>query len=481
MRLLTVFLTFLLVLTACAGPKPALPAASAPAPTAVPAEATAAATGMPVLNSQAPAANSSFETSLLASEWKGNAEGILLFPFDPASGAALPGYPPISLGKSFFHTFSPNKRTLAAVTYPNDRAYDGSLLLIDLLAWKPKQFELNLDGWGRSMVFSPDGERLAIAHGDSSYKLTMIDVQKGVIIAQEQTEPVITHMKFTADGEALMLYGSMIDRTDQMSAGAPQVLLLDTADLSVRWSVELEDVHDGIFPKDETVTPANIHEPGQASYISPGVTFAPDRDVLYVVHADTEQLTAVDFGAQEVKTVEIQPTRSWFERLLALTAGVAHAKIGDGIVRQAAVSPDGQFLYAVGVNSATFKDKQGNWQMEQTPLGLEIIQTSDGSRLERFESEATELSLSPDGRFLYLRHWGKDAPWTEIFDTANRQFITHKKWIFAVPALRLNGEYLLVSTFSTGEFTHHMSVLEPRTLSVLTKWTDSEYVSWLSP
>lgn len=167
--------------------------------------------------------------------------------------------------------------------------------------------------------------------------------------------------------------------------------------------------------------------------------------------------------------------------MLALTANVAHAKIGDGIVRQTAVSPDGQFLYVVGMNSATFRDKQVDWQMEQTPLGLEIIQTSDGSRVERFESEATELSLSPDGRFLYLRKWGKEAPWTEIFDTANRKFVTRKEWIFAAPALRLNGEYLLVSTFSTGEFTHHMSGLEPGTLSVLTKWTDSEYVSWLSP
>ncbi len=98
-------------------------------------------------------------------------------------------------------------------------------------------------------------------------------------------------------------------------------------------------------------------------------SFAPDRDALYVVHADSEQLTTVDFESQTVKTVEIQPKLTWFERLLSMTAGIAHAKIGDGITRQAAVSPDGQFLYVVGVNNATFQDEQGNWQMEQTSAG----------------------------------------------------------------------------------------------------------------
>jgi DNA-binding beta-propeller fold protein YncE len=252
-------------------------------------------------------------------------------------------------------------------------------------------------------------------------------------------------------------------------------------DLSPRWSAELKGVRDGIFPIDESVTEANIHEPGQAFYISPGLAFAPERDTLYVVHADSEQLTTVDFESQKVETVDIRARLTWFERLLALSAGVAHAKIGDGIIRQAVVSPDGQFLYVVGVNNMTVVDQQGNWQMEQTPLGLEILQTSDGSRVSRFESNGTELSLSPDGRFLYLINWGKTTPSTEIFDTVTQQVVLRKDKISAMPTLLMNGEFLLTSAYSTSDTSHHMAILLPDGSSVLAEWTDDESVWWLTP
>jgi hypothetical protein len=304
-----------------------------------------------------------------------------------------------------------------------------------------------------------------------------------VITARSRIDSFISRLKFTESGEALMLYSLTTNRANSLTASAPKVLLLDAEDLTPRWSMEVGDVRDGIFPRDENVTQANYYEPGQAFFISPGLVFAPDRDVLYIVHADSEQLTTVDFENQNVKTVDIQPKLTWFERLLSMTAGVAHAKIGDGITRQAAISPDGQFLYVVGVNSSTSQDQHGNWQMEQTPMGLEIIQTLDGSRMERIETDTTELSLSPDSRLLYLRNWGSNQnniPWTEIFDTSTGQLVTRKNKVSGMPALLMNGEYLLVSTYSTAETSHHMSVLTPDGSRVLAEWTDSKYVWWLT-
>jgi hypothetical protein len=366
------------------------------------------------------------------------------------------------------------------VSFPNESTYNGSLFLIDLPSWKTQRFELELIGWASNMIFSPNGKQLAIAHGETSHKLTMVNVEKGVITAQSPTDSFVTHIKFTESGEALMLYSPASNTGNGLSASPPQILLLDAADLSPRWSVELEDVHDGIFPKDENVTLATLYEPGQALHISPGLTFAPNQDILYVVHADSEQLTTVNFTTQKINTVEIQTKLTWFERLLSLTAGVASAKIVDGTNKQAAISSDGQFLYVVGMDRVSFQDKQGNWQMEQTPLGLEIIQTDNGSRVERLETDATEMSLSPDGRFLYLRNWGPDAPWTEILDTSNLQLITHKAMLFAFPALLMNGEFLLTSTYSTSEFSHHMSLLGPDGSSVLAEWTDAKYIWWLT-
>jgi WD40 repeat protein len=346
MRLPTFSLIFILILTACAAPAtpqvPTSPSIKLQA-TAVPTEVTAEAT---------------FETSLLATEWKGHSEGILLYPLDPANGSALLGYEPIPLGGSYSYAFSPDRRTLAIVNFTNDSpsySANGSLILIDLAAWKTRQLQPELNGWVTAMVFSPDGTRLAITYGEYTNNLAIFDLQQGIITAREQTDSFVTRLKFTADGESLMLYTMNSQATgDGMSANPPQVLLLDAADLSPRWTAELVSVHDGVFPTDEKTTSANFHEPGRALYFSPGVAFAPNRDVLHVVHADSDQLTTVDFETQQVQTLEIHTELNWFERLLSLTAGVAHAKVGDGTSKQIAVSPDGQFLYVVGVHNESF-------------------------------------------------------------------------------------------------------------------------------
>jgi WD40 repeat protein len=475
MRLLTFLLTFLLILTACAAP-----AAPQITPSALlEMDVTARPTVYPT--------EATFETSLLVTEWKGHSEGILLYPLDPANGNALPGYEPIPLGGTYFHAFSPDRRTLAIVSFPNDSpsySANGSLILIDLAAWKTRQFETELNGWVTAMVFSPDGTRLALTYGDYNNNLAIFDLQQGIITAREQTDSFVTRLKFTASGEALMLY-TMSSQTaeDGMSASPRQVLLLDAADLSPRWTAELVGVRDGVYPTDEETTPANFYEPGRALYFSPGIAFAPDRDALHIVHANSDQLTTVDFETQQVKTLDIHTELSWFERLLSLTAGVAHAKIGDGTSKQIAVSPDGQFLYVVGVHNESFQDSLGNIQMSQTPLGLEIIRTSDGSRTAEIETRAGELSLSPDGLFLYLRYWADHytVPWTEVFDTSSSQVIARKAGLYASPAFRINGEHLLVSTYSLTENSHQMSISQPEDLSVLTEWSGASYIAWLMP
>ena len=467
MRLFIVFLTFLLILTACAAPAP---------PTMTPA-------GVSEPEADAPVLDGTFETSLLVSEWRGGSEGNVLFPLDPATGTALPENPEISLGHTFFYGFSPDRTTLAVASFPNESGYNGRLFLVDLPAWETHDLGLELSGWVSTMVFSPNGKELAIAHGETGYKLTVVNLEDRTITAQSPTYSYVSRLKFSQNGQALMLYRSTTNPADGWTAGPPEILLLNTADLTQLWSTELKEVHDGILPREEGVTVANFYEPGKAFYTSPGLVFAPDRDALYVVHADSEQLTTVDFESQTVETVEVQPKLIWLERFLSMTAGVAHAKIGDGITRQAAVSPDGQFLYVVGVNSVTSRVQNGNWQMEQTPLGLEILQTRDGSRVERIETDTTELSLSPDGRFLYLRNWGSNQdniPWTEIFDTANWQLVVRKNRVSAMPALLMNGGFLLVSTYSTAETSHHMTVMQPDGEGALAEWTDSEYIWWLT-
>ena len=191
-----------------------------------------------------------------------------------------------------------------------------------------------------------------------------------------------------------MLYSPATSMADGLTPDPPHVYLLDAADLSQRWSAVLEGVRDGVFPKDKTVTRENHYEPGKSLYLSPGTAFAPDRDALYIVHANFEQLTTVDFDQQRINTVEVGAKLSWFEKLLSLSAGIAHAK-GEGTSKQIVVSPDGKFLYVVGVNNTIGKeDPQGNLGFNQTSLGLEILQANDGSRLKYLETDATEICPS---------------------------------------------------------------------------------------
>lgn len=457
MRLPTFLLTFTLIMTACATPIKDLPSTET--------------TTTPTL-----------ESSLLAVEWQGDVKGNLLFPLDPTSGAALPGYDPISLGQSYSHAFSPDRRTLAAVVFPHQNNYNGKLLLIDLPAWKTLSFVLKTSGWVTAMAFSPDGKHLAIAQGESTYQLTIFDLEQGVITAQTEDDSYITRLKFTADSESLMLYGMTIENRfteNEMSVGAPQVELRNVGDLSTGWIAELEGVRDGVYPTDETVA-IDYNQPGTAMYLAPALAFAPNRDTLYVVHADSDHLTTVDFSTRTIATVEIEDQLSWFERLLSLTAGVAHAKVADGTSKQAVISPDGQFMYVVGMRNESLQDKNGNWQMNQTPLGLGIIQTGDGSRLGHFETDATELSLAPDGLILYLRSWTNSGPFTETFDISNLQITAHHEEMYASPALLMNGEPLLISTYSSSESENHISVLQPDGMKVLTEWTNPRYIAWLT-
>src|SRR5688572_25551662 len=225
MRHFTIFLTFLLILSACAPlatqTQPAQLTSAPVIPTTAPTEVA------PEPEAQTPVVKATLENSLLATEWQGKSKEHLLFPLDPADGTALPGYTPISLGFLSYHAFSPDRQTLAVVSFPNDYAYDGSLLLIDLPTWKTQRFELELRGWVSNMVFSPDATRLAIAHGDPKPLLTMVDIAKGVITAQRDTGAgFASRLKFTANGEGLILYGPAIQNRfteNEMSAGPPQV------------------------------------------------------------------------------------------------------------------------------------------------------------------------------------------------------------------------------------------------------------------
>jgi WD40 repeat protein len=467
-------------------------ASPGPAPTAVPAprwpdpvQKEAEAPG------QMPLKQGTLAESVPAAVWQGNANGSYLVPIDPASGQPLADYDPIEIGQAISHAYSPDGNTLAVIGFASsENPRGGTLHMIDLGTWEDQAQEMQLQGYVNAMTFSPDGKRLAISYGNTLSQVLVFEVSKPLIksktaVRQSSLNYLVYKMKFNADSSGLMLYGSEIENrytVNEMSPNPPLVTLLDTTDLSLRWETSLEGVRHGVVPKGENGEASpDLHQPGRSIYLFPGLAFAPDRDILYVAHPDEDVLTTVDFSAQKVSIAEIKPELSWIERLLSLTAGVAHAKIAEGTSKQVAISPDGQFLYIVGQRNDLIQDKDGNWQVIENPLGLQIVRAEDGSRLAYYDTEASELSISPDGRYLYLRELGgkEVSHWTQIFDTSSNQPVTRMDGMWLMPTRRVNGEPVLVSSvWINDKGKHRNAILDSQ--SVLAEWISPDYLFWLT-
>ncbi|MBN1452992.1 MAG: hypothetical protein JW963_18385 [Anaerolineales bacterium] len=313
----------------------------------------------------------------------------------------------------------------------------------------------------------------------------IFDIDQGSIIAQSFLDFHASNMKFTVDGSGLMVYGSKIENrytVNEMSPDPPVVVLLDSFDLNVLWKTDLPGIRHGVVPKDEkSDESADLHQPGQAIYLFPGLAFAPNQDILYVIHPDEDKLTTVDFDAQEVSSVEIKSQISWFERLLSLTANTAHAKVAEGTTKYVTISPDGEILYIVGQQSDLIQGKNGDWQVIENPLGMQIVRTKDGSRRAYYATQAKELSISADGRYLYLRGWGEsqESVWTEVFDTSAGQAIARMDGMWLMPTRRINGEPILASNVWMDNVNEHYNAFVD-TQIVLAKWNSSNYLAWLT-
>ena len=174
--------------------------------------------------------------------------------------------------------------------------------------------------------------------------LLIVDAKKGEVKAHTQVGFSIRNIEFTADGKTIMLYGPQLASTGDaanagVSVGAPKAELLKIPDLSVLWSVKLDGVRDGTFPKQAGIENSElIYQPGEAWHFQPGIAFDPNHGLLYVVHGDEDKLTKVDFSHRKVSTLTIQVKTTWLDQLLGLTAGVAYAKGMDGTTKQAVIS-----------------------------------------------------------------------------------------------------------------------------------------------
>jgi hypothetical protein len=277
-----------------------------------------------------------------------------------------------------------------------------------------------LAGITNRLVFSPDEQRLAVTYAaavpgkdqtQGEYSLAQIDLDRQVIDQVVKLTGMPRFVGYSADGRSLIVYAVSYHRENGTAQpGTPQVSRYRAADLSLEWQVDLPGVRDGQFWTDTGHAPA-------AEYWQPALVFAAEANRLYIVHADTDQLTTVDPVAQSVETVEIKASQTWLDRVLARTATVAYAKVLLGVTREAVLSPVEDRLYII---SSVYEES--GWSI---PAGMQILNPATGQILTDYETEATDLVLD-QGR-LYLYRQTEAGYWTEILDADNLEAIMSRR------------------------------------------------------
>jgi WD40 repeat protein len=467
-------LIIFIMLTACVP----VPLQSIPTTAPMPSEsAVAVSESPPATASELP----QYKTSVLAALWDNNTRTTQILPVEPSSGQAVPGYPPIAVGVNFYHAFSPDRKTLVMLGYKSDNSREPILYNVDLTSWHETNTQLDITGWAGGLAFSPDGKFVVIGLNDRQSTLLVFDIEKNQVLARATPDFEISHIRFTSGGSALIVYGKVIINrftANEQTSGFAKMSLFDAQTLNVLWSVELEGVREGVYPADEnSADTTNLNESLDAAiYLYPGLVFAPDRANLYIVHADEDRLTTVDFEARSVSTVSIQPKLSWLERILLLTSGVAHAKMANGTSRSAVISPDGTTIYTIGSRNGVSQSPDGDWIFTGTSLGLQAIDTSDGTERFKLDLSVSDLKIMPDGSSLLLHSWG-ELPFTTVLDAETLQVTSRFGNAIVFPAQRMNGRPVLLSAVTLENETH-MSAYSMEG-ELLGEWLTNGIGAWL--
>lgn len=411
---------------------------------------------------------------------------------DLSTGQDLPWHLPFVVGENEFigpKTLSADGKKLAIVAANGEtctplgggtacRGRADVLHIIDQQAWQEVTATLSGKGWAGMLSFRPDGLQLAmIFNQPNSSTVMLFDTNTGELIAQQALPFQPSLMEYTSGGASLVLYGQPPGSNPGIAKpDPPRAVLMDAATLKVRWEQELPGILSGSWCLEKCT---ESHGEQMFAEWTPAVVLSPKENRLYIVHADEEQLTTIDFNARTVHTVRILEKQSLLDRLLALTADVAQAK-GDvnGAFKEGALSQDGRRLYVVGQTMSATVDSDGNSRTTTESLGLDVIDVETGEKHMSAEDEGTWIKTLPDQAHLVLGSWGEGQ--TKILDTDRLRSVADLgQW--EVSATRgKNGQQIVVAS-RPGQSHTDLAVLDPVTFQMIRSWSlPTSYAAWVS-
>ncbi len=488
-KYLPLLTAFIMVLAACASPLEVArrTAQANQTPTATPNLAAPAVTPQPggsptqnpdeSANSQAPCSSLNHSDSLPAVLWDNQRQQYRLLPVDPQNGFPLCGSTPIPFDQYVQQAVSPDGKILASFNYRDEYYQDGSLSLVNLDTWQVVTTTVKVDAEINSMVFNPAGDLLAFAlqpkpgaQPPSRSPLFLYDVKSRQITGSTLLDFVPRSMHFTANGKWLAIYGSTQGGdTEQLPAAYALLLWTNSLALSWRQGLNILDGSSLVGPKDQEKTLVTW---------SPGLVYVPERDLLYIVSADEERLTVVDYINRIIEAKVIQPApSSWLDQMFAMTAGAAQARAMWGVQKQAVLSADGERLYVTGQATGT-QAAAGGTEQPPGPFGLQVIDIKTASQVAHLDTKAIDMQTSADGKYLFLRSWDGGTPSTDVLVAGTLEAIAHLPGQSLVATHTFAGKVVFLA-IQEDLTESQVSLLDPSKFNTLYTWTASGKPVWL--
>lgn len=340
--------------------------------------------------------------------------GVYLVAVDPHTLEISEERQPIELGRGGQRALSPDGGTMALGWAPTGGAGvdPQRLVLIDLASWTRR--DLDFEALISRIFWSADGARLYVAINQlcfvqcvESGELVTIEPDSGQVIARVDL-PGAAQSALSPDGTTLYIFGR--ERSDPQVE--PQVLAarLTAFDIErgvVTAELELSDIRFGqLVGRDGDGTDF-------VNYEHKGV-MSPDGSLYYIAHANEDRITVIDLKEMTVRrSGEIREPSSLAERVLDYLAGSAHA-IGPITGRGISISPDGRRLYITGWEEGPTVESGEGWEFESH--GLKVVDAESFEILAEAPPFETEAAIprhewmvpGPAGRYLYA---GRDTKW----------------------------------------------------------------------
>jgi len=405
-----------------------------------------------------------------------NTEQNRIRALNPKTLIEVVGKAPIVIGKKQISALSDDGSKVAIARWKKANSKEADLLILNVEKWKVEETGQKITEAISRLTFGPDGSTLYWVQPSSkekikdipkNYELNSYDIKTKKLRVLEKFKSLFIpdRIHLTEDGDHIVIYGLNVEE-DRMSKGSPNLITVNTKTGKVVADIKLVGVKAGL----SKFAGAKKGEPGYRSY-KPGLTSHKDEPLMYIAHSDDDKVTVVDMlKGTVVKKLDIKKKVTMSDSIFSIFEGTALAyqssaekapKKADTkadpesavlpLEKRAVLSSDGNRLYIAGYKYVNKKKKGKNVSKLETD-GLKILEASDMSQIASFDLAVNDVRLSPDDRWLLLKHTynigaKKENGGFYIFDTNKQEKVAYlqKKWNVKIDGFSVDSSYAYTS------------------------------------